>query len=250
MLIIAILVAGLLYISNKKKFQVKDEIVDELYAYFQSDNLESCNGLFNYSDKKVDYESIDNETKLCLAYKNSDTSNSIKETANNDKKKLICTIDKMIFRVNDDEKECDYTKIDKNIINKTYNKIFGKDIEDVSSFQLDNLHICYVKKDAIYCGLSEIFTYILGSSINVCRVIEKTVEKSSKVEIYDYFLKVTDDKCYGYYTTASEKSECSNKLPNNAIKYNLIKKYGTLYKHTFNKKDDGSYYWVSSEPIN
>jgi len=28
-----------------------------------------------------------------------------------------------------------------------------------------------------------------------------------------------------------------------------MKKYGTEYKHIFKQADDGSYYWVSSEPV-
>lgn len=255
-LAIGIIVIGITWISNRSKFQVNDNTTKELYAYFNSDDLESCEGLFNYSDKKIDYDSIDNKTKLCVAYKNSDIKDAIQITVEKDKKgkkdkeeKLTCTVDNMIFRVNDDEKECIYTKINKDVINKTYNKMYGRDIEQIDSFQLDNLHICYIKSDSVYCGLSETFTYVIGNDIDIYRVIEKTVEKSSGIEIYDYFMKVIDEKCYNYYTTNQENSECTNKLPKN-IKYNFMKKYGTLYKHTFNKNEDGTYYWVSSEPTN
>ena len=255
-LVIGIVVTMVKWISNKNRYQVNDNKTKELYAYFNSEDLESCNGLFNYSDKVINYDSIDNKTKLCLAYKNSDIKKAEQLTVEKDKKgkkdkneKLTCTFDNMIFRVNDDEKECSYTKINKDIINDTYNKIYGKDIEDIESFQLDNLHICYLKDESIYCGLSETFTYVLGSDIDIYRVIEKTVEKSSEIEIYDYFIKVTDEKCYSYYTTNQENSECTKKLTNK-IKYNFMKKYGTLYKHTFHKNENGSYYWVSSEPIN
>lgn len=250
LIIVITLVIYFIVSNNNRKMNSRAE---ELYAYFNTGDLDICDGLFNYSDKKISEEQLDSATKICLAYKKSDTSKAESFNVKKDKKDSICTVEKMKFRTNDDEKECTYTKLEKNVLNESYNKLFGKDIPtDIKSFQADQLHICYLKDDEIVCGLSETFTYILGSDIDIYRSVKSIEEKGSELIMYDYFLKVIDNNCYNYYTTTESNNSCSeiiNKIKGNKIKYKFLKKYGTLYKHVFNKGNDNVYHWVSSEPI-
>ena len=47
-----------------------------------------------------------------------------------------------------------------------------------------------------------------------------------------------------------KNSSCTSEFKSNSkINYNFLKKYGTLYKHTFKKADKDSYFWVESEPV-
>ena len=52
-----------------------DQLINELYNYFSTDDLTNCEGLFNYSSTKVDYNTINNKTKLCIAYQKASIKN-------------------------------------------------------------------------------------------------------------------------------------------------------------------------------
>ena len=72
-LLLVIFVVGLIiiistYVRYKKNYQVDSKVVDEVFEYFSTDDLEVCGGLFNYSDKLINYDDVDSKTKLCIAY--------------------------------------------------------------------------------------------------------------------------------------------------------------------------------------
>jgi len=237
-------------IINFNHLDTESKLVTELHNYFNSDDLGNCDGLFTYGEDKIEYSDIDSETRLCLAYQKADIKVIEKGTLKADKKKSICTKDNMIFRVNDETKECSYTVVERNAIDSTYKKLYGKDVENNESFKIDNLSICYLKDDNYYCGLSETFTYTLGNESIIYRVMDKAVEKGSDIVIYDYFAKINNDKCFKTYTTSTINENCTEEYKNQKdINYKFMKKYGTEYKHIFKQADDGSYYWVSSEPV-
>ena len=228
----------------------ESKLVTELHNYFNSKDLGNCDGLFNYAEDKIDYDKIDAETKLCLAYQKSEIKVLETKTLKPAKKKNTCTKDGMKFRVDEEKNECSYKIIEKSEIEKTYKKLYGKNIENDESFKIDNLNICYLKDDKYYCGLSETFTYTLGNESVIYRVMEKAIEKGSDIIIYDYFAKVNNEKCFKTYTTSTINENCTTEYKKHKeINYKFMKKYGTEYKHIFKKAEDGSYYWVSSEPI-
>ena len=186
-----------------------------------------------------------------MAYQKAEINNVEVETVKPKKKKETCTLNGMVFRKNDETNECIISKIKKEQIDNSYKKLFGKEIEFNESFKIDNLNICYLKDDYYYCGLSETFTYTYGSESTVYRVIKKAEEKSSDIIIYDYFVKINNNKCYKNYTTADINDTCTEQYKNNKnINYKFMKKYTTEYKHVYRKLEDGTYYWISSEPIN
>lgn len=249
-LVILSIVIVVLKIATKNNLETDSEIVTELHNYFNSEDLGNCEGLLTYAEDKITYDKIEAETRLCLAYQKAEIKDTETGTMKATKKKETCTENGMTFRIDEDSKECSYTKVKKEIIDNSYKKLYGKKIENNEEFRVDNTHICYLKDDYYYCGLSETFTYTLGNESLIYRVIDKATEKKNTITIYDYFIKLNGDNCFKNYTTNTENTECTNQYKNQKdINYKFMKNYGTKYKHTFKKANDGTYYWVSSEPI-
>ncbi len=251
LLIIMTLTLIIIKIINKDEISTSSAKVQELYNYFSTEDLNNCEGLFTYQDSKVDNKSVKADLKKCLAYNKATLGEVETLTLKQKKKTETCVQDDMTFRIDEDSSNCTVTKVSKDIINKEYVKLFGEEINDAESFKPDNYHICYLKDNEYYCGLAESFTYTLGNDSSIYRVIKKAIEKSSgEVIIHDYFLKINNNACYNSYTTDTENTECTaNYKENNKVDFNFMKHNGQLYKHTFKKAKDGSYYWVSSEPV-
>lgn len=241
----------IVWVCNSNKLETDSKQVVELHNYFSSEDLGNCEGLFTYAEDKIEYKDVNSETRICLAYQKAEIPKDIEtETLKAAKKKNICTSDSMVFKTDEGKKECTVSKIKKEIINNSYKKLYGKDIEKDESFRIDNLNICYLKDDYYYCGLSETFTYTLGSESVIYRVMKKAEEKGSDIVIYDYFVKINEDTCFKNYTTTTINQNCTDEyLDKKEINYNFMKKYGTEYKHVFRKSNDDTYYWVSSEPL-
>ncbi len=254
-IIIAILIITVIFLIgyrlfNGKSLSTNDKLVKELHGYLMPDDLNNCNGLSNYADKKITVKDIDNDTKLCLAYQKADTKDAEIEEYNKTKKTETCNVHNMIFGLEENETKCSIAKIKKEVIESAYQKLFGEKIKTKDAFNYDNSHICYLKDDYYYCGKSETYTYILDGTTAIYRIIEKAIEKGSTITIYDYFLKINSNKCYKNYTTLDENEECSKKYTDKTkIDYKFMKKYGTMYKHIYQKDKNGEYYWVSSTPV-
>ena len=249
-LIVLSVIIVALKISRLNNLDIESDKVVGLHNYFNSEKLSDCDGLFTYSDGLINYDKLSNETRLCIAYQKSNFKDIETGTIKKDKKNNTCTKEGMVFRLDNEQKECSYTKVSQSIVRETYKEIFGQDLETQEKFKIDNLNICYLKDDYYYCGLSETFTYTLGNESVIYRVINKAVEKGDDIIIYDYFVKINDNKCYKNYTTSSINDKCSKKYEDQKdINFKFIKKYGTAYKHIFRQNDNKTYYWVSSEPI-
>ena len=255
--ILIILLIGLtlfLIISNivrGRNLNTESKLVTELHDYFSTDDLNNCNGLFTYSDKTMNYDSISSDNRLCLAYHKSNLKDVKTETLKRvDKKSEVCKNDyDMTFRITEDTDECQVSIIDKDVIDSTYKKIFGKDIENNQEFRADDTHICYLKDDKYYCGLSEQFTYTYGREATIYRVLNEAIKKGSEIYLYDYFVKTIDNNCYQNYTTQAINEECTNNYEEDKMNFEFMEKYATQYKHTFKKAKDGTYYWVSTELV-
>ena len=254
LIFITIIILFVNYFNNRSNIDPNSDLINELHNYFKTDEIDSCNGFLNYSTEEVNNENISVKNKLCLAYQKADYREYESEKIKKIAKAEICKKDNMIFRITEDTEECVINKIPKEIIDNSYKKLFGQEISDNSEFYIDNLNICYLKDDYYYCGLAETYTYILESPSEIYRNIRKVIskEKSSEIQIYDYFLKTTDSKCYLNYTTLNTNENCNKIVAKNKEKelnYGFVKKYGTEYIHTYKKANDGTYYWVSSKPV-
>ncbi len=256
-LIILIIILILITISlivikviNGKTLDTDSKEIKELHNYFNTDDLNNCNGLFIYTDKKIEYKDLTADNAICLAYYKSDISSATEETYKPKKKETSCKVDDFTFKADEESNECNVTKIDKKIIDDTYKKLFGKEIENNGSFRIDNFNICYLNGDYYYCGLSDTFIYTMGNDSKIYRVINRAVEQKDEIIIYDYFAKINDDKCYTSYTSDKENKDCTKAYSDNKnVDFKFMKKNTTKYKHVFKKASDGSYYWVSSKPV-
>ena len=252
-IVILILVVILLLIYRifyGKPISNDNKLVKELHSYLMPDDLNNCDGLSNYSDKKVTSKDLTDDIKLCLAYQKSDVKDAKIEEYDPEKKKETCNTNEMIFGLEDGATKCNVAKIKKEVIESTYLKLFGEKIKTEDAFNYDNSHICYLKDNYYYCGKAETYTYIIDGTTAIYRIIEKAIEKGSTITLYDYFIKINSNECYKNYTTLEKNNNCTkNYTEKTKIDYNFMKKYGTMYKHIYHKNKDGEYYWVSSEPI-
>ena len=210
-IILFIILAFMIFtkIKNRNLLRNDDKLAVELHEYFTASTLEACGGLFNYDSKKVTYDDIENSSKVCIAYHKSDLKNAEKLTYKAKEIDSTCNVDGLIFKTDEGSKTCQVTKIKREVIDNTYKKIFNKDIEDNETFKYDGYHVCYLKDDNYYCGLSEYYTIRLGREISVYRSVDKVTKIEDTITIYDYFAKVLDDKeCYKDYVNLNINSIC------------------------------------------
>lgn len=248
--IVLIAVVVIVIVLNSQKLDADSKEVQELYSFLGSNDLQVCEGLLNYSDREINYDTLSTEAKICLAYSLVDENNINTLKIDKTKKNNTCSInDKIKFATdNYEDKICTVSKIDKETLNNQYKKMYGKDIEDYKEFSFDASTTCIYDDGNYYCGLKENYTYTIGAEPTTYRSIKKVDNKKDEIIIYDYFLKIVNNECYSSYVNEKKDDKCTDKYEvNKDMKYSFLKKYGTLYKHTF-KKQDNNYYWVSSEP--
>lgn len=258
-IILAIILTVIVVILKSNSLNKDSKLVTDIYKYVGNNDLEICSGLVNYQDGEVTFDTIDNTDKLCLAYtllNDSDiTTLRIDEDKNN-----VCKLDNnFTFATdnNNDADTCTIKRIDANLLNKEYKKIFGQDIKDYDEFLYDYKTVCkYIEEEAssyYYCGNAEEFSIAVGAFPKTYRAIKDVYKNNDSIIIYDYFLKVIDDECYETFTTNTKNDSCTNEYNNKTFNdskkgYKFLKKYGTLYKHTF-ENNNGEYYWVKSEVV-
>lgn len=258
-IIVLILVILGILIFRGKKVDAKSDLVKELYSYTGSNDLSRCNGLINYTDKKVDYDTLDTESKICLAYSLLDGKKTDTLKIDTTKKNNNCSINEnVVFSADTDEfNMCTVTRVKISDIKEMYQKIYNKELSDYPEFHLDNQTVCYYSDDNYYCGIyaGEI-KITVGNEPQTYRSISKVLEKGSELVIYDRFVKIIGDKCYKYYTTEDINDKCTANLKDDTFKSDndskkqakYLNKYGIEYKHVY-EKVGYNYYWVSSEPL-
>lgn len=251
-LFVAIVGLILYFTLNGKKLDTNSTQINELYSYLGSNDLEVCNGLSIYSEKEINYDNIDNNIRICNAYSLLDIDETSIVKIDKTKKNNTCSINENIKFATDNYEDdiCTITKIESEKINEQYKKMYGKEIENYEQFQLNPTTICYYDEEGYYyCGLSESFTYTIGAEPQTYRTIKKANKKDDEIIIFDYFMKVINNECFTTYDGDNKNNNCSNIFNEDTnVDYDFLKKYGTLYKHTF-KESNGSYYWVKSEPV-
>ncbi|MDE6284187.1 MAG: hypothetical protein K2M17_00360 [Bacilli bacterium] len=250
-LVLSILIL-ILTLFKGKKIDTNGDLVTELYAKLGQNDLSYCDGLSYYSDAKVDYDSLSNTNRLCNAlvdlYMKEDFTVMKVDKA---KKNNTCTIGDSITFATDSQEDnlCSVDRYDKEKINQKYRDIYGKDIDKYEKLYLNSTVVCYPDDDYYYCGLAENYSVTIGKEPETFRNIKEVRQKDDMIIIYDYFLKMIQDECYRSFTGDVKYDDCSMKYSNmKEVNYEFIKRYGTLYRHTFKKDENGTYYWVSSKP--
>lgn len=252
-IVVILLVAAIFFIGDKKLDLESDE-VNNLYSYLGEVDIYHCGGLITYNENDTSINEINSENALCNAYYNvtNTKENKIEKTGVNSSKTAICKVgDNVTFKVEEDTNECSYITISKDDINQAYNKIYGEDIKKYEDkFQISDSKVCYLEGETYYCGEAETYTYSIGNDATIYRLKEKAVKthNGSKIIISDYYLKVSNGTCYKN-ASSEELEECSKEIEAGAkVDAELIRKYGSLYKHTFLKDSKDNYYWSKSEP--
>lgn len=253
LLVVITLVLLVIMIFKGKAISSNSSLVNELYTYLGQNDLTYCDGLSVYNDELVDYESLDNSTRLCNVTAALYTDNDLTTMKiDKSKKNNTCSIDdRIVFATDNYEDEvCTVYRIETKKIQERYKEVYGKEIESTDTFNLNSTTVCYPGDEYYYCGLAETFTITVGAEPETFRSIKQATEKNNKIIIYDYFIKVVNEECYTSYAGDTKNSSCTSEFKSNSkINYNFLKKYGTLYKHTFKKADKDSYFWVESEPV-
>lgn len=205
-----------------------------------------------YSNEEVNYDVLDNETKLCTAYRLLDEESKSSNDYEGNEENTCSINDNIVFATNNYEDDiCTVEEVSKDELNNTYKQVFGNDISEDGEFLINYNTVCYNNGDYYYCGLAETYTKTFGAEPHTYRTIKDVYKKGDEIIIYDYFLKIVNGECYSSYVNGTTNNNCTNELPENEDDYNIdydfLRKYGTLYKHTFKQSGD-TYYWVSSIP--
>ena len=225
-------------------------IVKDAYALLGDEQLEYCDGLPYYADNEVNYDTLSDKTKKCLAFryaKDKVTADKLDKT----KKTDYCYLDKakkVGFRTNDAKESCDIQIITKEDLNNAYIAIFGKNIEEYTDFAINGSQSCYFneEKGSYTCGNVITQTLEIGWNPTTYRMIYKIKEKDNQLIIYDYYLNVNNEKCFLTNNGTKENEKCSDKFTSETkVNGKFVSKYGKKYIHTF-EKENGSYHWVSS----
>lgn len=255
--IVAIIIFSLLLLTintfiNGKQIKVNDKLIIDLYSYLGENDLTYCDGLMTYQKGKTTYADLDEPKKLCNALASLYLSDQAKLIQIDKKKKNnVCQIgdsEQIVFATDNYEDEvCSVYRLNKEEVLKRYQQIYNQDIKNYEAIQINNSNICYPDGEYYYCGLSETYTVTVGSVPKTYRNIKKAIQKDDIIKITDYFLKIENDKCYQDYANDLENDECSKITNKDQIDYKFLKKYGTVYEHTFKKSQNGTYYWVETE---
>ena len=254
-IIVLIIIFLAIFLFKGQKLDTNGSLINNLYQYLGSDDLQICNGLQVYRDNKVTYDDLDNNTKMCMAYKHLNNSQINTESYEKieDEEKNICNIGNNITFATDNYEDdiCTVSSLKYDDLNTSYQKLYGHDLPNETEFMINYNTICYNENGTYYCGLPETYTKTFGAEQYTYRVIKSAYKKGDEIIIYDYFLKIVNGECYSSYVDKTTNNNCTNQLPEDPkdynIDYNFLKKYATLYKHTYKQSGD-TYYWVSSNP--
>ncbi len=260
-ILLVIIIGIILCFVGDKKLNIEDKLINELYSYLGEVDIYHCGGLNAYSNSSVTKESVTNSNLLCMAYyklnaeqKESQTSKSTGKNKNDNK---VCKIgDNVTFITDEDTSECKYETLSKDDLNNAYQQLYGSSIKDYEEFYFTNDDACYLENDTYYCGAAETFTVSLAPASTVYRLIDKALEKrNGEINIYDYFLRISENKCYMTNSADNENTECTKALEkiegdfsnlSEKEKAKFMKKYGQLYRHTYGLENN-NYYWIKSE---
>ena len=255
-IIILLIIVLLAIFLGDKHLDLTSNQVSTLYSYLGEVDINRCGGLNQYTGDEVTYDDLSNSNKMCLAYymlnddKKSDETHEI--TATNDNDLNICEIGEGIrFVASEGEDVCQYQAIDKEDLESAYRKIYNKDLPQDSEFYISSNIACYLDNEEYYCGEAETFVQSLTPEATIYRLLDSAIKKlNDDIVINDYYLKISDNKCYSSNGFDDEITACSEALAENKnmeIDEDFVKKYGSLYEHVFKLDNDTNYYWYSSK---
>lgn len=255
-ILVAFIISCVIFMGDHE-LDLNSEEVSTLYSYLGEVDVYHCGGLNQYTGEEVTYDDISTSNKLCQAYYTADKDNIQNEESNttttNDQDVAVCEVgDTIRLAALEDENTCSYQTISKDNLNEAYHDVYGTDMpeEENTSFYIGATEACYLEEGEYYCGNAETFTWSLRPEATIYRLLNNAVKRmNGDIVITDYYLRISDNKCYSSNNTDSEITACSNALsenPDTTIDSEFVQEYGTLYEHTFKKNSNGTNYWYSS----
>ena len=226
---------------------INNDQIKSLYSILGNENTALCNGLISYNYSYIDQTSRESTELLCQTYTMLDSSLVEKISVPLANKEDYCLFENEKFYPGVQQKVCNIEKIYAPNISALYNRIYGIPLLHYINFKISNNKTCFYNENYFYCGIdkkTDNNNIIIDISSTSYREIYNVVEKGETVFIYDYFIKINNNKCYKDYNENYENVDCSNNLSKYTVK-ELLRKYGTIYKHEFENNS-----WISSEPIN
>ena len=239
-----------------EELSTDDEMVQKLYNYIRDINY--YEEKIMYQDRKILLDDLSNQLKLLTIFDNLDKSESEQEEA------FI------------DEAEQEHVFFSEEVVLEKARKIFGNDVEIVNEDVLPWPGSNIIYKNGRY----ECFESDGGGGIpweSSFAVIEKAEKDNNHIYIYDKYVHLVErddikdedgNVIAGYYDIYADSGRekllaekvnfsenglfenLDNKEKQMEDINNYLENKLTTYKHTFNKSDDGSFYWYSTEPIN
>jgi len=252
---IILVVVIIFFLIGDKKLDIEDKEVAELYSYLGEVDIYRCGGLQVYNGKETTtLNDLDNSLALCNAYYNINDKIDTKKaqsTGKDSSKNKVCKVgDNLTFITQENSDNCVYKTITKETLNKAYDLVYGNNIDKyIDKFAISNSEACYLEGETYICGNTGTYTYSIGTDATVYRLMNKAIKTyNERIIISDYYLRIADNVCYGSSENDNEIKECSDELKNiEKVDAKFITKYGKLYKHTFEKNSDNSYFWKKTE---
>lgn len=242
--------------TNKiDKLDINDDLIKQLHGYIlKSDDFGNGEDSSSfapvgehvsfYKDSKVTFSSLSDAEKTLVVLKNYNQ-DEVKQVNKSQLKNIIKT-----------EGIHDIVKVYDNLSNKAM-KIFNQTNINWKNYDglaatLDYNNDCYylVEYD--------------GGGLGTCEYGYSEIQSAEKdqenIYIYDKFIYIDttnelisegDNKTH-IYTSSNKTEDIGSEKTDEKISQ-LYKKYENklkTYKHTFKQREDGSYYWVSSEQVN
>ena len=140
---------------------------------------------------------------------------------------------------------CNIKEIDDEIIKNKINELFGETRDLVLEDFEYKENICKHDETKLYCLINTEYK----NKSKTYNLLYEAYEKKDDIYIYDYYLNINlanKTKCLQYYSEEICNDPLNQELPD--VEEEKIKKNGTLYKHTFTKKED-VYYLTKSEVV-
>ena len=215
-----------------------------------------------YKDKKITLSSLSNIERMLVIRKNNENMSEISNE--NDKNKIL----------KDVNFETDLNTGNIYVypnINKITNKIFNKDVEELNLIKCRGCALDIIYKDDFIYEI-EFEGGGMGNAECAYSEIQKVEKIDDRIEIYDKYIYLDflkawlpeDDELVHIYTSADKTKEIGKEEDKFVFWDDVNKKeyadkeiFGSVYqkykdklntyKHTFQKSEDGTYYWVSSE---
>lgn len=255
--ILIVLVVFIVFFQDKK-LDITSKQVTDLYKSLGEVDINKCGGLITYSDKAMTESDLDVENRLCQAYYNLDdnqkNTQTIKSDGKNENNVKTCKVgdNTTLATTNDDESECTYQVIEYSSLKEKYQNIYGNDMPEQDKFYVSGKNVCIKEGEKYFCGEAENYKMSIAPETTIYRIIDKAIQKlDGEIIIYDYFLKISNNVCYSGNNN-TENKECSDvikdkNLDNDDEAIKIVKKYGSVYKHTFKENSNKNHYWYKSE---